>query len=426
MTGAEKSALRFRVASFIEAHPPQKIMEPLQTPRYSPYARHFLFGSPLSKGFVLAAIVLLVGTSGVALASQDALPGGILFPVKIHLENIQGKLTFGTEAKVAFQSSLVEKRITEINTLQKEGQLKDGAAAEAQIAFTKNTDDLNVSLSALSKDGKHEVLVAAVNKLRPTLEKVDTETAAMAEIAIAPPTATTMSLSKMAADTAPAEKQPEDDTTKTKDDTEKDTPDHEGKSLAFTIHTQKEKILAQAEKQDDTTNAFAVATDENATQNAAGLMRGAASLKKTQSVVLPENTSNDNATHSTFGILKGTLAPDAPCADDEKSCEDTTVYITQTIIISEKETGKEVTRIHPDKDGSYKVELPAGNYVAAIIKNESTIAVDEREVLIQNGNTTKLDFPMKEELEESDLLNTQEMKESKPLQETNSLLDFLH
>ena len=63
----------------------------------------------------LTIVLILSGATGITLASQNALPGNVLYPVKIETESIRSVLSFSTEEKA---QAFYNKKDTEDNYCQ--------------------------------------------------------------------------------------------------------------------------------------------------------------------------------------------------------------------------------------------------------------------------------------------------------------------
>lgn len=105
LSPAEQRDMRARLAAHMEAHP---------LPVRSPYERLFRLQSGMYRPFAYAlAIVLMVGT-GTAAAAESALPGDLLYSIKVHVnEPVQGALARTPEAKAAFKVEIAGRRLTE-------------------------------------------------------------------------------------------------------------------------------------------------------------------------------------------------------------------------------------------------------------------------------------------------------------------------
>ena len=96
MTPHEKIDMRMRVQSFVASHPSH-----LSTQKQIPSPIGHLFHVSRFMQVALAVLLIFVaGGSGLAYASQSALPGDLLYPFKVHVaEKVATSLSFTTEAR---------------------------------------------------------------------------------------------------------------------------------------------------------------------------------------------------------------------------------------------------------------------------------------------------------------------------------------
>jgi hypothetical protein len=67
-------------------------------------------------------IALVIGTSGVALASQSAIPGTTLYPIKITIENAELAITPGSMGDARLHIEFAQRRLSEVQSLVLEGK----------------------------------------------------------------------------------------------------------------------------------------------------------------------------------------------------------------------------------------------------------------------------------------------------------------
>lgn len=70
----------------------------------------------------LLMIVLVISTSGIALASQSAIPGNTLYPVKISIENAELALTSSPIGDARLHIEFAQRRLAEVQSLVLEGK----------------------------------------------------------------------------------------------------------------------------------------------------------------------------------------------------------------------------------------------------------------------------------------------------------------
>ncbi len=115
-------------------------------------------------------IALLVG-GGVSFASENSLPGDLLYPIKVSInEEIRSKLALSVEAKADWEVTRVDRRLTEAEKLSDKGRLTSEQQEKVQIAFDKHaiaaqsraTAKVNEKIEKIAR--KHEKMIARITK----------------------------------------------------------------------------------------------------------------------------------------------------------------------------------------------------------------------------------------------------------------------
>ena len=97
-------------------------------------------------------LVLLVG-GGTAAAAQGALPGDLLYPVKVHVnEELQATLAITAKAKAAWAVDRAERRLEEAATLAVAGKLNDVTRAELDTNFSTHLKTAREDGAQLERD----------------------------------------------------------------------------------------------------------------------------------------------------------------------------------------------------------------------------------------------------------------------------------
>jgi flagellar biosynthesis GTPase FlhF len=134
---------------------------------------------------VMSALVLvIIGGAGVSISAAKALPGDFLYGIKVHVnEEVAGVLISSPEQKLIWQGERVQKRIVEIQTLAKEGELTKAKTEVAVKALDTHIDDLNKSAAELAptNPGIVQAVAATIDK---DTEKVNTEVEAGAKLSM--------------------------------------------------------------------------------------------------------------------------------------------------------------------------------------------------------------------------------------------------
>jgi hypothetical protein len=110
--------------------------------------------------FATLALIALLG-GGTSAAAQNAMPGDLLYGVKIDVnEKVAGALNFTSETKVAFQAKLAGQRIDEAVKLASEGKLSDAWRTKLAENFKAHADAVERNLGELG--GKNAIATAGL------------------------------------------------------------------------------------------------------------------------------------------------------------------------------------------------------------------------------------------------------------------------
>lgn len=166
LTSQEKSALFDVLNWYAESNPSVK----------SPYSisvwTHQL-SRPLTYVLASLLIILLAGGSTV-FASERALPGDMLYPVKVHIsEPIKVALATNSNARQAVRVAQVEERLKEAETLAIQGRLATSTSVDIQQAIVAQVDAIKTNLNDANKDHL-EVALAAHEHVLESIKKHST------------------------------------------------------------------------------------------------------------------------------------------------------------------------------------------------------------------------------------------------------------
>jgi hypothetical protein len=99
---------------------------------------YFFFASPmlLGRAMSLAALMIIVLGGTTTYAAQGALPGGVLYPVKIYVnEGVAGALAVSDQAKLSYHTGVAQERLKEAEALAAEGKLDATTTAQLETNF---------------------------------------------------------------------------------------------------------------------------------------------------------------------------------------------------------------------------------------------------------------------------------------------------
>ncbi|OGG57052.1 hypothetical protein A3D71_02740 [Candidatus Kaiserbacteria bacterium RIFCSPHIGHO2_02_FULL_55_20] len=139
LTNAERVQMRRTLHSYME-------MKPLRTSASAPV---MTFGWLFTMRPVAAVLVLavFVSSAGVSYASENALPGDVLYPIKIRVnEPVKGALAVSASAKTAWAMDVAGERVKEAATLAAEGRLNTKTQDELQVDFERHARQATVAM----------------------------------------------------------------------------------------------------------------------------------------------------------------------------------------------------------------------------------------------------------------------------------------
>lgn len=142
---AARSRMRDELASYAEMH-----AVPARTSIRSPFSilRVRMYAS------VAAVLTLVVALGGTAYASERALPGDALYPVKVGItEPLQTALVPSNRGKAAWHAILAERRLDEAAQLAARGSLSPAAQTELASNFDAQVAASEHSADRLQHDG---------------------------------------------------------------------------------------------------------------------------------------------------------------------------------------------------------------------------------------------------------------------------------
>lgn len=163
----EKDVLRERVMAFMEYHPVTagtKTPKATRVPAGAVLSPYRMIHIPALYTRLAAGAFVLLFVIGIPALAERAVPGDILYPVKVQVtEEIRGSLNRDPYQKVAWETTRLERRITEARQLAKAGKLTPDVEAsvlegvqaqkvttESEIATLRTTDAEGASLAQLT------------------------------------------------------------------------------------------------------------------------------------------------------------------------------------------------------------------------------------------------------------------------------------
>ncbi len=135
MTPEEKTAIFFKVETFISNNPIKQKNKFQISPYFS--KNNFI---KITKIFSTGMLLMVLGVGGLSYSSASALPGNLLYPIKVNVkEKIEEKLVFTPEKKVELGKKRIETRFTEVESLIKNKKItsEDLIKIESKVKIEK-------------------------------------------------------------------------------------------------------------------------------------------------------------------------------------------------------------------------------------------------------------------------------------------------
>ena len=146
----EKAEGLAKLQEFMKTAP---IVSPRAIPSPFSFSTFNIFQKKYGMVFAVFAIMLIAGGSTV-FAAKGALPGDILYPVKIHFnEKIESFAALNTKDAAQVAVLHAENRLKEIETLKADGKLNDDNQKEAETHFQENSNDVAQNVEELKVQG---------------------------------------------------------------------------------------------------------------------------------------------------------------------------------------------------------------------------------------------------------------------------------
>lgn len=159
---------RMELAAYVSSHPAKDKprgfwnMNRLNMPHIAPF--NWSGSGYFQKAAAAAVIIIILGTSGVAFASQNSLPGNTLYPVKLLTEDIRSSLTVSPGAKAKLQTDFAARRVGEVKLLLEENVAEPQKIDIAMSRLQQNASNaVNIVNSEKQKGADVSGLAKTIN-----------------------------------------------------------------------------------------------------------------------------------------------------------------------------------------------------------------------------------------------------------------------
>lgn len=171
LTKAEKAEMRSFLASFMNTHPVRLPHAARLNMSKSSRAQFFeiIYKPMLASSMV--ALVLMLGGGSISYAAERALPGDMLYPVKIHInENLRAAVLLTAEARSGLMIDRAGRRLEEIEKLTLSGKLDSSASAKVTENFSAEVAKASKAIENFGAQGKVDAAAQASSSLEAVLQ----------------------------------------------------------------------------------------------------------------------------------------------------------------------------------------------------------------------------------------------------------------
>lgn len=124
---------------------------------------------------LIIALTIAIG-GGFSAAAENSLPGDILFPVKIKVnEEVRSAVAITPKAKAKWEIKIVERRLEEAEKLAAKGELKADVSAKIEVNFKAHADKVQKRIAEFKAEDKAELssnFETSLNAHEAILEKL--------------------------------------------------------------------------------------------------------------------------------------------------------------------------------------------------------------------------------------------------------------
>ncbi|MHB8652017.1 MAG: DUF5667 domain-containing protein [Minisyncoccota bacterium] len=118
---------------------------------------------------LIIALIFAIG-GGTSIAAEQSLPGDLLYPVKVHVnEPVRGAVAISDNDQAAWDTALANRRLEEAETLAAKGTLSTSTQAEIASSLNAHIDSFNQVVKQITEKQGHDSAATAEADLEATL-----------------------------------------------------------------------------------------------------------------------------------------------------------------------------------------------------------------------------------------------------------------
>jgi hypothetical protein len=168
LSESEKQIMFNRLNSFIDENPIQTVWyKNIGNKIISPFQDGLLLHHKmLASAFVI--VILISATGGTSIVANSSVPGNLLYPVKINLnEKVETFTAISPEAKAVIEAKHIDERLSEAEILSTQNKLNDMIKSQIETKFSQDLQNTMVRIDTLDTSGNTE----SAKKVKANIEK---------------------------------------------------------------------------------------------------------------------------------------------------------------------------------------------------------------------------------------------------------------
>jgi len=170
LSKSEQADLRARVVSYMEYHPLPAAMKAAEVSHTKKAARSTIltdtfahYAVPYQMLFKFGSVAAVFVLVFIPFMAERSMPGDTLYAVKVQFnEEVRGTLTWGSYEKVEWETTLLNRRISEARLLADEGLLTEEVEASVAAAVKVHSDNAKREIEVLRASDADEATIASI------------------------------------------------------------------------------------------------------------------------------------------------------------------------------------------------------------------------------------------------------------------------
>ncbi len=148
----EKSLIRHNLMSMMKSYPVRNENMARQSLHRSKFNFNFLSLKLLRNPMPLILIVALLVGGGASYAAEGALPGDLLYPIKVGVnEEVRALVAFSGEAKANWEAERAGRRLEEAEKLAAQGNLDNDTSVKIEEKFENHADKVRQKIEEFNR-----------------------------------------------------------------------------------------------------------------------------------------------------------------------------------------------------------------------------------------------------------------------------------